>query len=916
MATYGVDYYGRAYYGASVLTDYAVGNLTATQLGFGRVRVSWSAPTQNVWTNLTLVRSRYGYPVSPTDGQQLGVWSVTQASTSFDDVDLTPGYWYYGMFAATPLPAWQAALTYQVGDRVSYSASNWICVQLALPGTAPGSGSAYWSETFETQIWQPAGAVGTLSVAEHAYSALMYSLVPGAYKAAPVLSTDASEINDDLAAFLGVLAFGYEIAATELDDMYRLYTPETTRWDRLLQISAMLGISPEAASSPRYQRLRTRDAASLARSKGTLAGLAAMIAATTGLECEITTGANLMLSRDQSDFPFPVYPDWKSDESYAVGDLVTYQGVRYVCSSYSLNGVALPTTAFTGTPNAVSTISGIGANIAEVCTTPGSLSWSLDAPVAGVYELTFAFEQRPTGGVVTFLLDGESEEVLPPDTVQTLQIRPVGWGTVVESLPNVDTYASTAGTNTSDYTFLAFLTQGTHTIAMSSATKNSSSTGYDIVVTNIAVVGVFDWYPPSTTAPDSAVTNGTQWQVASTGTTPVTEYANAITGGVSTWNGIPGLGVYYYGPNLGLEIASSNWITANTASLTGGTTYVLSSAEHPSITAYSNTTAYTAGSIVTYQGLQYTALTSTAGTAPPAPGVWVRSAYASPYDRELIDQSTTPIHSAPVYDPNAVYGEGASVQYGNALFVTPNGAAGIGPPASAGSNSGWEYAGPAAAQALTASLYVPQPITGYDLVYPGIAFFDQSGQPVAAASMMSSAGTATTMLPVFARLIEPVLDLDSRLLDTQRAAWTVSPTGYWQISSGACAPSPAYTGSQRIRLAHTDAGMSDGNIGITALTEMPSPSVTDIGLLLRYTDVTDFFACFRDSLYLYSAGVKTLLASWSRFAVGTRWYVNLSGSTIRVYAYPGNCAVPSLITTVTNSTNQTSTIHGLISWTF
>lgn len=911
MAIYGIDYYGRSFYGAAILVDYAVGNLTALQLGFGHVRIAWTAPAQNTWTGLALVRSEYGFPATVEDGQLLDTFSSTQASTTYDDIGLTPGYWYYGLFAAVPLAAWSAELTYQAGDRVSYSAQNWIALQIAPAGTTPAAG-AYWAVTEESAIWQPAGAIATLSVADHGYAGLMSGYIPPAYKAAPVLSTDNQASNDDLAAFVDVLAWGFELVGTEIDDLYHLYDTSTTRYDRLQLISQMVGVSVEGAASPRYQRLRTAKAAALGREKGTAAGLVDLIEAATGLACTVSTGANRMLNRDQSDFPYPLYPAWETDEAYTAGDLVTYQGSRYVCIPWSLT---LPTGDYAGSPgsNASGTTSGLAWTGILSATGPTQLTGTFTVPLAGVYMIEFTVLESPNNAVVSVSVDGQSQSFVAASNLALYNATASSW-TVPPSgdlLTTVDTY--NAGSTTATYGFPVSLPAGLNTIKFTGATKDVSSGGFNIQVST-TVSAVWDTYLPNATPPANGATgSGAQWQAPPAA--PQSVYANAQTGQASTYTSSSsiGLGVEYLGA-AGLSMDAS-WL-AVTSGMTSSSVYRLTSAAQAKISTFTGGT-YPPGSIVTGpDGLQYTALTTTSAT-PPSPGNWARSGYQSPSDRELIGQSCTPIHPAPAYDQRSAYTGGSMVQYGNCLFVTPSGASGITPPASPGNNAGWEYAGPAAALAMTSSFYLPNPQTGYDTVYPGIAYYDQSGQPVVTASEMSTSGTTVsgTGLPVLARLIEPVGEIDGTYPDAGPNALGAIPTGIWQVSSGAAAVSPSYTGTTKFKLVYTDTAMANCRVGLTFVTDVANPAVRDTGLVFRMADASNFYVATRDKLVLVSGGTPSTLATYTRLPVGSRIFVDLNGSTIALYTYPGASASPTLVTTVTSLALETSTQHGLIDWT-
>lgn len=239
------------------------------------------------------------------------------------------------------------------------------------------------------------------------------------------------------------------------------------------------------------------------------------------------------------------------------------------------------------------------------------------------------------------------------------------------------------------------------------------------------------------------------------------------------------------------------------------------------------------------------------------------------------------------------------------------------PPGSAGaSNSGWVYLGPAAAPAWTASLYNPVPTTGTTAVYSGLEYFDGNGQPITSASIMGQSGTLISTLPIYARMIEPLPELNATMVDTGTLTFTASPTGYWQISSGAANANASYAGSQSIKFLSLSSGLSDCNVGLTFPAGVTNSTIRDVGILFRYSDATHFLAAMRDKIVSYNGGVKTTLASYTRLAFGTRMFLQLTGSTIKLYTYPGNSAAPSLVTTVTSTFNQSASVHGVVDWTW
>lgn len=67
MARYGVDYYGRAYYGNIALADYDASPFNALPIDYGKIHVTWATPAGN-WTGIRLLRNSYGFPQTADDG--------------------------------------------------------------------------------------------------------------------------------------------------------------------------------------------------------------------------------------------------------------------------------------------------------------------------------------------------------------------------------------------------------------------------------------------------------------------------------------------------------------------------------------------------------------------------------------------------------------------------------------------------------------------------------------------------------------------------------------------------------------------------------------------------------------------------------------------------------------------------------
>jgi hypothetical protein len=534
VATYGVDVYGKALYGTDLDIDYTVANLAAVQSDYGRVTLSWDSPPLSDWTSLTLVRSQYGYPVAVTDGVILAVWPSTGTHTLYDDVDLPPGYWYYTLFLASPFTAWSAALTYVAGDRVGYGGSVWYCVAPITTNVTPGTNSAVWLATSETTLYRPAGSVSCLAVRDYGYGALLDSLVPSPYKILPGISTDTITVDSELTQFLDILGFGFAQANTELDDLLEVYDVTTTRQDRLYEISATLGLSSEIGASARFQRLRALKAAKINQERGTTAGIRDTIAAATGLAANVATGANLMLSQDQSAFLSPPAMAWNPAEPYQLGDQVVYLGARYTCTGFNLSITQANYVAdsVVGSPNALATTSVTGTTVVKEtsASAPATITVPFTVLANGSYQAVITTASGPDYGIISATLDGAAVQVAHFATVHG------GFGyhpPAVPYGPSIDMYYTSTLIYGNVTTFPTALSAGSHTFVFQCTAKNASASAYNLAFALVTISGSPVLYPPGN-PPTGASTSAAQWTVTAASTDNTT-YLNPVTGGMGTW---------------------------------------------------------------------------------------------------------------------------------------------------------------------------------------------------------------------------------------------------------------------------------------------------------------------------------------------------------------------------------------------
>lgn len=328
---YGIDFYGVAYYGYSQPADYSVAPFRALQTDYGKVTLVWSSPNQTTWKNLMLVRSIYGYPSTPSDGNLLTTISPSTMVRSYDDVGLTAGrIYYYTMFINIDAQTWDVGDTYSLGETVLYNNLYWRSLQSSNLGNTPAVGSAFWASTQYQPTWFPAGYVASLVVNNYGYTELLYGRTPQPYK---VANSDlfANTIVDNPALFHYLSLFGYHLDMTKTE--YDLYLdgndPDIVSAHSLDILGQQLGFNTDYISSPQLRRQRVKNASVNYRMKGTSQSIHNAIASITGWDSEIIDSINMLHDGDQSAFVHPSYDLWDAATDYFPNQLIQFNGFNY-----------------------------------------------------------------------------------------------------------------------------------------------------------------------------------------------------------------------------------------------------------------------------------------------------------------------------------------------------------------------------------------------------------------------------------------------------------------------------------------------------------------------------------------------------------------------------------------------------------
>lgn len=142
--------------------------------------------------------------------------------------------------------------------------------------------------------------------------------------------------------------------------------------------------------------------------------------------------------------------------------------------------------------------------------------------------------------------------------------------------------------------------------------------------------------------------------------------------------------------------------------------------------------------------------------------------------------------------------------------------------------------------------------------------------------------------------------------------WTATPStaNLWRSSYGMASVDQTLNGTT----AYTYLTYADGRANVTLHVTFASDFVDTVhkahGIIFRFQNASNFWYTTRQSLYLRSGGVDTLIGSWPRLADGERMIVAANGSSIEVLHWDGG--LQQTLFSTTNATLSTQTTHGLI----
>lgn len=262
-AVYGITHYSAGTYGESNTALLRASNFTARPEDYDKLFLSWDNPG-GTYDSLLLVRSSWGFPTTPGEGTTLFTDAAASARTSYLDGapypvspgPLNPGrFYYYTLFIYT-----SSTGAYQA---VGYA--------MALVTYPYGSGDRLWNLLAEVHR---------------------------------IMDADQPLVNEQgpLQRFLNLFGYQLDSVRTEIGTLLDVYNMDLVSGNLLPVMAASFGVPYEPELGQRRSRIILKNAAYLAKMKGTKPGIEALVSAYTGWGATAVIGANELLNYNDSGF--------------------------------------------------------------------------------------------------------------------------------------------------------------------------------------------------------------------------------------------------------------------------------------------------------------------------------------------------------------------------------------------------------------------------------------------------------------------------------------------------------------------------------------------------------------------------------------------------------------------------------------
>jgi hypothetical protein len=263
------------------------------------------------------------------------------------------------------------------------------------------------------------------------------------------------------------------------------------------------------------------------------------------------------------------------------------------------------------------------------------------------------------------------------------------------------------------------------------------------------------------------------------------------------------------------------------------------------------------------------------------------------------------------WDSSTTYSIGTQIQYFGIIYQAININKNSKPSGYYYSNQNWIYVQPAE-NAYVASVYQTRLTTDTTAheAFIEIDTYDSINRSQDAFTL-----TAPAYLSRFDGDYSDLNGINDNTLANLGRPWTATPSTatLWRSNYGMASVNQTIAGTTTYVLLTVADGRSDVHLALTFVTDYKDNLHTGHGIVFRYQDSSNFWYATRKTLYKVVAGVETFMASWSRLVDGDRLFITANGSAIEVFKYRrdgSNTLIPFV--TVTDSTFQTATIHGIM----
>lgn len=857
---------------------YRIDPFTALPQDYSSISITWNKPSGTI-EGYRLLKNYYGCPVDQDDGEILLDVTSGYPGNNFTDTNTIPGaYHYYGFYVLV---------------------------------------------NSETDEWVRSGLTGCLMVNNYNSAQQLQDLVPNFYMDA--INGENELVNDPvgnsyLSDFLKVLGWGFDYLHTQYDTYLNVNDPWKVPLNNLYTMADQFGININPDIHPYTLRKAVYYNATVNQLRGTTSGIATELSALTGWNADITTGPNMMLDNDQSYCADPSFSSWSQYLSYNPGEIVQYGNYWYQCIA----------TGNIGSSPTGNTSSNTWWQVTENMTDDNYLFNTV------------------TGGISTWetlypLLTNGTYSLIPSiSLLQAAIAGPISGDTVSFGSPSQEgsTIIAMFVTNNglmqvTDITYSAIdMTQVT---LVNDAAE--SGTGY-VQIFYLPNAGTGQEITFSLTDNDEVYCF--LYEAANLGTAPLyASYAGAgnVTNVFACAITAPG-DAFFIGAEVGSGSPSvAGWTTSSAGEAIGG--YLIGSGEQ----SFS-------GSLGSYLSSLAVIAYFAAENVPPVPlineiigvpdpldtsdyafsnlgaeniygsstDIWMRSV-----SRTIADTDTVTTNFAPdkyqamadgipvpyagfsdVWNADVMYSEQDIVLYSNQPFVALRASRGSVPPYASAGSSDQDWAPLSFDQRFRICISAYETASSDVAVYPFIEWYDAGGNyimRVIARNPDPGSVAIPNQLCYDSFTTGAGSNISSRITDDSGNSWTQQIGGFTVSPFANGCVSPATPGSRSI--ASVNPGGINCQVGLTFLTDPEAGQ--SAGLAFRYSDANNYFRADMTTLKVREAGTLSTLGTYSTpFSAGDRMIVQLNGNTITVLR--NNVSVLS----VTNSFNNTATVHGII----